>query len=92
MVNRFPERDWNEIAHAVLLPDKSNDGDLKVLLICRRDENPDGQPGFPVAEGFLWDPDMPTDVESVPFPVLMSNPNNINQDPFCGGHTFHFRR
>ena len=89
LINPHPNpsvRDWNEIAHAILLPDKTNTGRTRVLLICRRDT--DGTVPWPLPRTFVWDPAEPTLLEFVDFPVDPLNVDNISEDPFCGGHAF----
>jgi len=82
-------RQWNEIAHAILLPDKSNTGRTRVLFICRRDQMADSTtPPWPLASAYVWDPNHPTDVTVVPMPADVHNIDNFSEDPFCGGHTF----
>jgi hypothetical protein len=77
---------WDEIAHAILLPDKTNSGKSRVLLVCRRNQL-QNLSAWPFAVGFVWDADDPSSPIPVEFPDVPSNPSHIEEDPFCGGHT-----
>jgi hypothetical protein len=89
LINEDDVQQWNEIAHAILLPDKTDEGRTRVLLICRRDPVPDSHPQiWPLPSAYVWDPENPTDLIEVPFDPHSANLENRSEDPFCGGHAF----
>lgn len=82
-------RDWGEIAHLVVLPRTNNDGKVKVLFACRRQDGPfDGDDGGDVPSvSFLFDPSDPTSVETHVVNSLPGPTGYGARDLFCGAQT-----